>query len=174
MSGAQVTTAAYFLSALNAAAAWNASLVKSIWTSDGCTIVEINRQGYVLAGPEPSVSIFPGDRLLVLGSAESLAAARAELTQRGDTDAVTAAFDDAHLETVIAPTGSTALGQSLRALRIPHRTGAVVVGIERSGVKKPNPSGDEILEPGDRLLVIGAAEELRLLKNLLAEGAVAA
>ena len=37
MSGAQLTTPARLLSALNAAAAWNASCVNLRLTSDGCT-----------------------------------------------------------------------------------------------------------------------------------------
>jgi CPA2 family monovalent cation:H+ antiporter-2 len=133
----------------------------------GCTIVEINRQGYVLAGPEPNVPLFPGDRLLVLGSAEQIAATRQELTRQGGTDAEVAAFDDAQLDTVTVPANPAVIGQSLRALHIPHRTGAVVVGIGRDGNKHANPTGDEIVQAGDQWLVIGAAEELRALHALL-------
>lgn len=135
----------------------------------GCTIVEINRQGYVLAGPEPSVALFPGDRLLVMGSLEQISATRAELMRRGTSDAEVAAFEDARLETTMVPPNSPAIGQTLRTLRIPHRTGAVVVGINRNNTKQANPTGDEVVQPGDQLLVIGAAEELRALKGLLAE-----
>jgi CPA2 family monovalent cation:H+ antiporter-2 len=135
----------------------------------GCTIVEINRQGYVLAGPEPSMPLFPGDRLLVLGSAEQIAAARAELTREGKSDEEVAAFENARLDTAIVPPGSAAIGQPLRALRIPHRTGAVVVGIDRGGQKQANPNGDEIVAAGDQWLVIGAEEELRSLHQLLTE-----
>jgi CPA2 family monovalent cation:H+ antiporter-2 len=133
----------------------------------GCTIVEINRQGYVLAGPEPSVPLFPGDRLLILGSAEQIAAARKELSRQGKSDAEVAAFDDARLDTVMVPENAAVVGRVLRALRIPHRTGAVVVGISRNGHKQANPSGDEIVEAGDEWLVIGAAEELRALHAVL-------
>jgi CPA2 family monovalent cation:H+ antiporter-2 len=133
----------------------------------GCTIVEINRQGYVLAGPEPSVPLFPGDRLLVLGSGEQIAAARLELVRENASDEEVAAFDDAQLASVTVPDNPQIIGRTLRSLRIPHRTGAVVVGIERQGLKLANPSGDEIAEPGDHWLVIGAAEELRSLRALL-------
>ncbi len=135
----------------------------------GCTIVEINRQGYVLAGPEPGVPLFPGDRLLVLGSGEQIAAARKELTRPGQSDEEVAAFDDARLDTVIVPDNPVVVGQPLRALRIPHRTGAVVVGMSRNGQKHANPSGDELVAAGDQWLVIGAAEELRALHAVLAE-----
>jgi len=136
----------------------------------GCTIVEINRQGYVLAGPEPSLALFPGDTLLVLGSPEQLAGVRAELTKRGASDEESAAFDDARLETVLVPANPALEGQLLRTLKIPHRTGAVVVGIAHKGRKQANPSGDETVTGGDEWLVIGAAEELRALNKLLASG----
>jgi CPA2 family monovalent cation:H+ antiporter-2 len=135
----------------------------------GCTIVEINRQGYVLAGPEPSLALFPGDTLLVLGTTDDLALVRTELTRRGESDADAAAFDDARLETVTVPANPAIEGQPLRALRIPHRTGAIVVGIARDGRKQANPTGDEIINAGDEWLVIGAADELRALNSLLAE-----
>jgi CPA2 family monovalent cation:H+ antiporter-2 len=131
----------------------------------GCTIVEINRQGYVLAGPEPTVSLFPGDRLLVLGSAEQLATARVELTRK--TAAESDAFDDARLETMTVPENPLITGQTHWCLRIPHRTGAVVVGIRRGGTQQTNPSGDVVLAAGDEILVIGAAQELKALTELL-------
>ena len=135
----------------------------------GCTVVEINRRGYVLAGPEPSVALFPDDRLLVLGSAEQINAARNELVRQSKSDEEVAAFDDARLDTVTVPANPAIVGQPLRALRIPHRTGAVVVGISRNGEKQANPRGDEIIAAGDEWLVIGAADELRSLNALLAE-----
>mgnify|MGYP001548074832 CR=1 FL=1 len=136
----------------------------------GCTIVEINRQGYVLAGPEPSLALFPGDNLLMLGSAEQLAAAREELTRRGASDEEVAGFDDARLQAVTVPANPGIVGQPLRALKIPHRTGVVVVGIARDGHKHANPQGNEIVQAGDQWLVIGAADELRMLNGLLSKG----
>lgn len=133
----------------------------------GCTLVEINRQGYVMAGPEPAVALFPGDRLLALGSATQIAAARAELGRRGETKEAEARFDDARLETVVVAENPSVVGHTLRSLRIPHRTGAVVVGISRGGVKQANPSGDETVQGGDEWLVIGAQAELKALKTLL-------
>jgi CPA2 family monovalent cation:H+ antiporter-2 len=133
----------------------------------GCTIVEINRQGFVLAGPEPGLALFPRDRLLALGTAEDLERARADLTRRNDEGLEVQTFNDAHLELVTVPENPHIAGQSLRDLRIPNRTGVVVVGIERDGRRQINPSGEEVLKPGDDLLVIGAAEELRSLAELL-------
>ena len=100
---------------------------------------------------------------LALGSSEQLAAARADLTRRGASDAEVAAFADARLETVIVPPNPSVVGAALWTLRIPNRTGAVVAGIGRNGTRQSNPHGDEVLQAGDELLVIGASGELRAL-----------
>lgn len=135
-----------------------------------CTIVEINRQGYVLAGPEPGVPLFPGDRLLLLGTVEQIAGARTELILELASAENESLFDDSLLDTVKVPDNSEVVGKPLRELRIPHRTGTVVVGINQAGQKQVNPTGNEIVQAGDEWLVIGSAEEIRSLKELLISG----
>jgi Trk K+ transport system NAD-binding subunit len=71
---------------------------------------------------------------------------------------------------VTVPANPGIVGQPLRALKIPHRTGVVVVGIARDGHKHANPQGNEIVQAGDQWLVIGAADELRMLNGLLSKG----
>ncbi|HVV02167.1 MAG TPA: cation:proton antiporter [Verrucomicrobiae bacterium] len=133
----------------------------------GCTIVEINRQGYLLAGPEPKVQLFPGDRLLVLGTAEQIAAMRSEFIRENSGPDEAAGFDDSLLDTVTVPENPEMTGRPLRELRIPHRTGVVVVGIRRGDQQQVNPTGDEIVHAGDQWLVVGSTDELRRLRSLL-------
>lgn len=151
----------------NAACAGHTIGALEVRTRLGCTVVEINRQGFVLAGPEPHVALFPGDRLLVLGNPEQLAATRAALTRQTTGADESSAFSDARLETVVVPANPGIVGQALWSLRIPHRTGAVVVALRRGGRQQTNPTGDEILDAGDELLVIGAAAEVKALVVLL-------
>lgn len=139
----------------------------------GCTIVEINRQGYLLAGPEPSMALFPGDRLLAVGTEEQITAARGHLLRQRTGQGEETDFDDAQLDTLTVPDNPAIVGQPLRALRIPHRTGTVVVGICRDGRKQVNPGGNEVVRAGDQWLVIGSAKEMRALKELLTEGMAA-
>ncbi|HEU5124764.1 MAG TPA: cation:proton antiporter [Verrucomicrobiae bacterium] len=133
----------------------------------GCTIVEINRQGFLLAGPEPNVPLFPGDRLLVLGSEEQIAALQNEFSREGTENEDQTAFDDSLLDTVTVADNPEIVGKPLRELQIPQRTGTVVVGIQREGQKQVNPTGNEIVQAGDQWLVVGSTDELRSLRNLM-------
>ncbi|MFO1497861.1 MAG: cation:proton antiporter [Verrucomicrobiota bacterium] len=85
----------------------------------GCTIVEINRQGYLLAGPEPSVALFPGDRLLLLGTAEQIASGRRALVREIANTENEALFDDSSLATVTVPNNPEMIGRPLREPRFP-------------------------------------------------------
>lgn len=136
----------------------------------GCTVVEINRQGFLLSAPEPHTILFPGDRLLLLGKTEQIAAARAELIRVSAGGGNETLFDDSLLSTMTVPDNSQVIGKTLHALGIPKRTGTIVVGISQSGIKRVNPTGDEIVGGGDQWLVVGSRQELRSLKRLLREG----
>lgn len=137
----------------------------------GCTIVEIDRQGYIISGPESTVSLFPKDRLLLLGEEEQISAARAAFSQVAGQDNEDF-FDDSLLDTVTVPENSGLIGKPLRDLHISSRTGTVVVGIIQDGKKQVNPTGSEIVKAGDEWLVVGSSEELRTLRDLLKEGGV--
>ena len=58
-------------------------------------------------------------------------------------------------------------GQSLQRARLGERTGAIVVSLTRSGGEQIlNPRPEEVLRPGDRLLVIGDQGQLDALERL--------
>ena len=68
MSGAQLTTPAMLLSALNAAAAWNASCVNLNFTSAGCTPALISAFSMKKCDGEfcASTTVFPRRSAIVL------------------------------------------------------------------------------------------------------------
>lgn len=133
----------------------------------GCSIVEIDRQGHTMIAPEPSQALYSGDRLLLLGTPDQIAAARAGLaTVEGSAAAV--AFDQARLEPVMVPNGPH-IGRSLAELQLPRRTGVLVAAIKRAGERLVNPAGTERLADGDELLVLGAPEQIRALRGWLAQ-----
>jgi len=124
----------------------------------GCTIVEIERQGHTIMTPEPATVLYPGDRLLLLGSAEQIAALREELGKLKAGDELSD-FDAVRLQSVPIQ-GGPHVGSSLAELRIPLHTGVLVVGINRSGVKTINPAGEERLSEGDELLLLGSPTQI--------------
>jgi CPA2 family monovalent cation:H+ antiporter-2 len=64
-------------------------------------------------------------------------------------------------------------GKTLRQLALRLRFGCSVVGIDRQGFSMVNPSADTVLYPHDKLLLLGAPEDLaRASRELLSLGAV--
>lgn len=134
----------------------------------GCSIVEIDRQGHTLIAPDPSQALYSGDRLLLLGTPEQIAAARVGLGSV-EAGAAVAAFDQARLEAVMVPDGSH-IGRTLAQLQLPRRIGVLVAAINRAGERVVNPAGTEPLAVGDQLLVLGAPEQIRALRVWLEQG----
>lgn len=130
----------------------------------GCTIAEINRQGYIITAPSPAERLFPGDRLLLLGQAEQIAQAREELNRLaadGERD-----LQDSVLETVEVPPGPR-VGITLAQLQIPTKTRVLLVGIDRDTRRISNPSGSETIQAGDRLLVLATPRRLKRFRAWL-------
>lgn len=133
----------------------------------GCTVVEIDRQGHAIIAPEPTQAVYSGDRLLLLGKPAQIDAAKSWLGQLMDVDQASG-FDQARLEGVTVPAGPR-VGGSLVGLQVQQQTGTLVVGIDRAGKRIVNPAGDQIIEEGDELLVLGTPEQVRRFKQWLAE-----
>ncbi len=75
---------------------------------------------------------------------------------------------EAELETMEIPPGSTMIERRLREIPLRQRTGASIVAIERVGQRLINPGPDEVLRLGDRVLLLGNAEQLPGARDLLA------
>jgi CPA2 family monovalent cation:H+ antiporter-2 len=134
----------------------------------GCSIAEIDRQGHIIIAPEPAQPLFSGDRLLLLGNPEQIAAARLALGAVNENLELQS-FDQARLEAIKLPEGPH-LGQSLAQLQIPRLTGVLVTAINRAGRPITNPSGAEILSSGDELLVLGTPAQIRAFREWVTQG----
>lgn len=62
---------------------------------------------------------------------------------------------------------SPVLGQSIEALRIRQQTGMTVAAIVRGRDAIPMPEPSEVLEAGDRLVVVGRREDLQKFTDLI-------
>jgi CPA2 family monovalent cation:H+ antiporter-2 len=74
---------------------------------------------------------------------------------------------EAELETIEIPTTAAMAGRALREIPLRTRTGASIVAIERSGQRLINPGPEEVLQAGDRVLLIGQADQLPGARDLL-------
>ena len=134
----------------------------------GCTIVEIDRQGHTIFTPDPSQALYSGDRLLLLGTLEQIAALRTGLSSI-DAGKDLTAFDQARLDTVMVSDGPH-IGRTLGELQISRRIGVLVTAINRRGAMIVNPEGSECISEGDELLVLGAPEQIRVFRKWLESG----
>lgn len=77
---------------------------------------------------------------------------------------------EADLQTTAILAASPAAGKLIRELELRTRTGASIVGIERSGGHIINPGPDEELQPGDQVLLLGTPAQLAVARKFIEPG----
>ena len=82
-------------------------------------------------------------------------------------------LDDLLLEWYAIPSGSAAIGKTIRDLQVRTATGASIVSIiEPDRVKRLNPEADTVLNEGATLILAGDRRTITKLKQLLVTGKV--
>ena len=122
----------------------------------GCFLVEVEREGGVMAAVGPDTILRSGDRLVFAGIVESIKELQA---LRGLTPATDQVFklDSARyrrrlFEAVVSRT-SPAAGRTIREGRFRNTYNAVVIAVAREGERLKGKLGDIELKPGDTLLL---------------------
>lgn len=133
----------------------------------GCSIVGIDRQGFGIANPGATTVLYPGDRLLLLGTAEQLARAARHLGDTSPPSAGPTDFDEMTMESVVVPPRSPLAGRQLSELDLIHRVGVQIGGIRRGVERRLTLSGRDRLECGDELLVLGTHAQIKEFYALL-------
>ena len=127
-------------------------------TRTGVTVVAIDRAGRSHYDPAADFALFPGDRLVLLGSEQGLEQARRLLEERDLSEAQEQTF---HLAELTLADDSPWAGNPLATLDLRRRQGISVIGVQRGGQRILSPSPDTILQPGDILMVIGHPEAIQ-------------
>ncbi len=133
-----------------------------------CSIVSIDRRGFVISNPPANTMLYPEDVVLMLGATADLDEAEAWLEQPAEVKPETGGLGEIQLEIVTVPAGSVAHQKTLGELHIFRTSGVQVVGIERHGNQIHNPGGDTTIYHGDQLLVLGRPDQKRALAEFLA------
>lgn len=124
-------------------------------THTGASILVVNRgTGQVPAGP--SLTLLPGDDVVLLGSREQTDAAKTLLARRAEAG-LTKPMQPGQLA---VPDGSPLAGKTLAESEIRVRFGIQVVAIQRAGKVIANPNPGERLLPGDVLVALGTDQSL--------------
>lgn len=140
----------------------------------GCSVVGIDRQGFGIANPRADTMLFPQDKLLLLGSAEQLAAASRGLGAAAIPTTAAVDFDELTMESVRVPEGCPLAGRPLRELDLIRRAGVQIGGIRRGKHRNLTPCGEDHFAVGDELLVLGTHTQIKSLCGLLSSPAGAA
>ena len=132
----------------------------------GATVVGIDRQGCLIPLPGPDTVLYPRDKILLIGTGEQMAACKTFLqTVTGNPSG--SEFEDVRMESIVVPEGSPGAGKDLRTL-IPAQSYHVqIAGIRRVETRILNPTGDERVEAGDELLVLGTPEQIQGFRERL-------
>lgn len=131
--------------------------------------IAIERRGFRINNPGAETMLFAGDKVLMLGNHEQIAAAKQHLlTPVIGGPAKPNDFGEVTVELVPVPVGSAAAGSRLNHLAWPRRLRVQVVGVERNGQRSLPPDGDHELAEGDYLLVLGTPMQLIQLERELA------
>lgn len=138
-------------------------------TRFGCSIVGIERQGFMIPLPTPDAVLYPRDKVLLLGTTEQVRGGQKFLgavTGMRTSDSV---FEEVSMEAMLIPSWSRAVGKTLGELSPAQHYGVQVAGIHRMGLRILNPTAHEPLKAGDEILVLGPPAQNEEFKMWLRE-----
>jgi monovalent cation:H+ antiporter-2, CPA2 family len=133
----------------------------------GCTVVGIERQGFMISLPVPETVLYPRDKVLLLGNSVQVEAGMKALTQVSGGAAAASDFDEMGMEVLVVPERGTVRGQTLKELAPAQRHNVQVVGVRRAGYRLLSPQADEKLQGGDELLALGTPAQIAEFKEQL-------
>ncbi len=123
---------------------------------DGLFLMEIDRNGHVIAAVAPSERLEAGDRLVFVGVIDSVVELQKIRGLRPATDQVFKLNDPRServlVEAVVSPS-CPLVGRSIRDGQVRSTYGAVVIAAARDGERLEMKIGDIELQPGDTLLL---------------------
>jgi len=135
----------------------------------GCSVVGIERQGFMIPLPGPTTILYPRDRVLLMGTQEQVRAGKAYLGLVSGSLGSDSLFEEVRMETVHVAEWSRANGRSLGELAPAHVHSVQIAGIHRGGIRILSPGGAEVLRQGDELLVLGTPDQIREFRGWVAE-----
>jgi CPA2 family monovalent cation:H+ antiporter-2 len=141
----------------------------SLRSQFGCSVVGVDRQGYPVPSTGPDTELFPGDELLVLGTANQIQHVRSFFDSSPARTEHVDLLDEIRLESMEVPEKSRLVGNALAELEIPRQTGVQIAGVARGDYRILFPGPFQILEAGDWLLVVGTRDQIHQFREWIKE-----
>ena len=135
----------------------------------GCTVVGIERQGFMIPLPPPDMVLYPRDKVLLMGTIEQVNGGKKYLGAVSGAPAALSVFEEVSMEALAVPAWSRAAGRTLGEMAPMQRHGVLVAGVNRGGVRILNPRAEEVLQAGDEVLSLGTPDQIRSFKAWLRE-----
>ena len=135
----------------------------------GCSVVGIERQGFMIPLPEPDAVLYPRDKVLLMGTTEQVQAGRKFLAGVSGAPVTDSVFEEVRMEALVVPEWSGAAGKTLGELSPAQNHGVQVAGVHRGGLRILNPSAHEMLRGADEILVLGTPVDIAEFKVWLRE-----
>ena len=129
-------------------------------------IVAIQRQKNLFMAPGGTETLQANDKLIVLGKDEDIDHFKKIIT---DPDVLLHTRDvlsDFMLKAILLDANSPLIGKTIRESQIRTQAHALVVGLERYGQEILNPDPAIVLQSGDLLLLVGAAQYLKKISAI--------
>jgi CPA2 family monovalent cation:H+ antiporter-2 len=135
----------------------------------GCSVVGIERQGFMIPIPAPDAVLYPRDRVLLMGTTEQVNGGKKFLAAVTGISQAESDFEEVQMQSVGVPEWSPACGKTLGELALARTFGVQIAGIRRKGERILNPSADERLLSDDEVLALGTPSQIREFKFWLRE-----
>jgi CPA2 family monovalent cation:H+ antiporter-2 len=135
----------------------------------GCSVVGIERQGFMIPLPPPDAVLYPRDKVLLLGTSDQVKAGKAFLGAVSGAPAADSLFEEVRMEAIKVPAWSRAAGRTLVELSPAKEHGVQIAGVHRGGLRILNPSAQEMLRAGDDVLALGAPAQIAEFKAWVRE-----
>lgn len=135
----------------------------------GCSVVGIERQGFMISLPPPETVLYPRDKALLMGTTEQVKAGRKFLSTVSPTKGADSVFEEVRMEAITVPPWSRIAGRTLGELSLARDYGVQVAGVHRGGLRILNPNAQETLRPRDEILVLGTPAQITEFKTWLRE-----
>ncbi len=124
----------------------------------GASIVGLHRGGMHLVNPSPSLPLFPGDSIVMIGGEEELARARALLLAERPGGERPGGLERIEIATVEVPPGSPLVGHAIARTPLRAEFGVSLVGLQRGETRMPSPPPDLAICAGDLVVLLGLPE----------------
>jgi CPA2 family monovalent cation:H+ antiporter-2 len=139
----------------------------------GCSVVGVERRGYPVPSPGPDTELYPGDEILVLGTANQIQRVRAFFDSSPPRTEKVDLLDEIRLESLVVPEDSRLVGNALAELEIPRHTGVQIAGVARGDYRMLFPGPFQVLNADDWLLVVGTRDQIHRFRDWIKENPIA-